>query len=73
MEVTIPDTTFWKTWNTLGDLERFFMELDLSNLPEDQAREAEEILRDVRFRMENLTTQMQTLKDHENNSKEIYK
>jgi hypothetical protein len=64
-EVTIPSTKFWKLWNTLGDLERFFQTLDRNELSPGTAEEVDELLESVGWRMNNLITEMQSLKDRE--------
>ena len=65
MDVTISDTKFWKLWNTLGDLERFFQTLDRNELSPEAAEEADSLLNSVSWRMNNLITEMQALKDRE--------
>lgn len=65
MEVTISDTTFWKVWNTLRDMERFLMDLNIEAMTQEETENTEQLLEDVRWRMTNLTTQMQILKDRE--------
>jgi hypothetical protein len=70
MEVAINDTTFWKVWNTLRDTERFLANLDVSGMTEDESEDTEQLLADVRWRMNNLAPQMEILKENENNCKE---
>ena len=65
MEVTISDTTFWKTWNTLRDLECFFIELDLTELSPEKEQEAIALREAVGWRLNNLTPAMQYLKENE--------
>jgi len=65
MDVTISDTKFWGLWNILGDLERFFQNLDRDELSPEAAEEANSLLKRVSERMNNLITEMQALKDRE--------
>jgi hypothetical protein len=74
MEVAINDTTFWKVWNTLKDTERFLTTLNVGNMTQDESEDTEQLLADVRWRMNNLAPQMEKLKEHEDNCKEsIYR
>ena len=69
MDVTISDTTFWKTWNTLLDLESFFGRVDTSKLSSEDAEDIETLREAVGWRLNNLTPTMQNLKENESAQK----